>query len=155
MKRPWTTRKQNLASLQSAQADMTPIFDLPPIGDAHLKFSISRNTSIALLISLLLHAIVLFFVLPNIKPKAAAPKSHVINITLLNPEPAKATEPLPEPVKPKTVEPKPIAPKQQKAVKKEAVSPKVIATPTPLAPQQTTTQTAPKSPDRSLGRGRG
>ena len=149
MKFPWTTRKQTLASLRSAQAGGAPTFDLPPIGDTHLNLSISRNTSIALLISLLLHAIVLFFVLPNIKPKAAAPKSHVINITLLNPEPAKATEPLAEPVKPKPVEPKPIAPKQQKAAKKETVSPKVIATPTPLAPQQTTTQTAPKSPDRS------
>jgi len=148
MKRLWTTRRQNLASLRSAQAGITPTFDLPPIGDAHLKFSISRNTTIALMVSLVLHAIVLFFVLPQLKPKASPPKSNVINITLLNPElaPVPMPSPAPEPPKP---EQKPTPPKHQKTVKQQAANPKVIATPAPQANQQTFTPTPPKAPERS------
>ena len=126
---------------------MTPIFDLPPIGDAHLKFSISRNTTIALLISLVLHAIVLFFVLPQLKPKASPPKSSVINITLLNPEPTPVATPEPEPPKPEPV--KPTAPKHPKVAKQQPATPKVIATPSPQAAQQTPTPTPPKAPERS------
>lgn len=148
MKRLWTTRRQNLASLRSAQAGITPTFDLPPIGDAHLKFSISRNTTIALMVSLVLHAIVLFFVLPQLKPKASPPKSNVINITLLNPEPAPVPMPSPAPEPPKP-EQKPIPPKHQKTVKQQAANPKVIATPAPQANQQTFTPTPPKAPERS------
>ena len=147
MKRPWTTRRQNLASLRSAQAGITPTFDLPPIGDAHLKFSIGRNTTIALMISLVLHAIVLFFVVPQLKPKASPPKSSVINITLLNPEPAPVVMPAPEPPKPEPV--KPITPKPPKTVKQQAANPKVIATPSPQANQQTPTPTPPRAPERS------
>jgi len=148
MKRLWTTRRQNLASLRSAQAGITPTFDLPPIGDAHLKFSISRNTTIALMVSLVLHAIVLFFVLPQLKPKASPPKSNVINITLLNPEPAPVPMPSPAPEPPKP-EQKPTPPKHQKTVKQQAANPKVIATPAPQANQQTFTPTPPKAPERS------
>jgi len=148
MKRLWTTRRQNLASLRSAQAGITPTFDLPPIGDAHLKFSISRNTTIALMVSLVLHAIVLFFVLPQLKPKASPPKSNVINITLLNPEPAPVPMPSPAPEPPKP-ELKPTPPKHQKTVKQQAANPKVIATPAPQANQQTFTPTPPKAPERS------
>ena len=148
MKRLWTTRRQNLASLRSAQAGITPTFDLPPIGDAHLKLSISRNTTIALMVSLVLHAIVLFFVLPQLKPKASPPKSNVINITLLNPEPAPVPMPSPAPEPPKP-EQKPTPPKHQKTVKQQAANPKVIATPAPQANQQTFTPTPPKAPERS------
>ena len=147
MKLPWMTRKQNLASLRNAQAGIAPTFDLPPIGDAHLKFSISRNTTIALLISLVLHAIVLFFVLPELKPKATSPKNHVMNITLLNPEPTPVATPAPEPPKPEPV--KPTTPKHPKIVNQQAATPKVIATPSPQAAQQTLTPTPPKAPERS------
>jgi hypothetical protein len=148
MKLPWMARKHTLASLRSAQTGIAPAFDLPPIGDAHFNFSISRNTSIALIISLLLHAIILFFVLPELKPKATLPKNHVIDITLLNPEPAPVAVPEPVQHPPKTEPIKPTQPKLKKAAKLEPTTPKVIATPAPQAPQQTTTPRAPeRAPD--------
>lgn len=130
---------------------MPPIFDLPPIGDTRLKFSISRNTTIALIISLVLHAIILFFVLPELKPKATSPKHQVINITLLNPEPAPAPAPIasPEP-EPRKLEPvKPAETKRPKIAKQQPAIPKVIATPSPQASQQTPIPAPPKAPERS------
>lgn len=147
MKLPWTTRKQTLASLRSAQAGIAPTFDLPPIGDRHFRISISRNTSIALAVSLLLHALILFFILPDFKIKMTPANHRVINITLMNPGPSKAAEaeptPVPEPIKPQPVETKP-----RKVIEKKVAAPKVIATPAPHTPQQNQTPIPPKAPDR-------
>ena len=100
MKLPWTTRKQTLASLRSAQAGIAPSFDLPPIGDTQFRINISRNTSVAFAVSLLLHALILFFVLPDLETKTTLPKRSVMNITLMNPGPTKTVKAEPMPVPP-------------------------------------------------------
>ena len=147
MKLPWTTRKQTLASLRSAQAGIAPSFDLPPIGDRHFRINISRNTSIALAVSLLLHALILFFILPDFKIKMTPANHRVISITLMNPGQSKAAEaeptPAPEPIKPQPVETKP-----RKVIEKKVAAPKVMATPTPQTPQQNQMPMLPKPADR-------
>ncbi len=147
MKLPWTTRKQKLASIRNAQADFTPGFDLPPVADRHLRINISRNTTIALIFSLALHTVILFFAWPNLKLKTEAAKHSVINITLLNPEPKRTVAPIPEPVKPPPIQNKPKEQKPQKPSKKQM--PEVMATPSPQSPQQATTTSPPKTPERN------
>jgi hypothetical protein len=147
MKLPWTTRKQTLASLRSAQTGIASNFDLPPIGDTQLRINISRNTSIALAVSLLLHALILFFVLPDFKTKTTLPKRSVMNITLMNPGPAKTVEAEPTPAPP-VIKPKAAKAKPNKVIEKKVAAPKVMATPAPQTPQQNQTPIMPKAPDR-------
>jgi hypothetical protein len=62
---------------------------------------------IAIVISLFIHAVLLFFVLPQvIKPTSVFPKPQAITITLENPKPEIIPEPKPEPPQPKKPEPK-------------------------------------------------
>lgn len=120
MKLPWMTRAQKIAEL-NANLDG---FDLPPIGDAHLNIRISRNTSFAILISLIIHAILLYFVLPQIiKPTSVFPPPQALTITLNKPQPQVLPEP--EPVKP---EPQKPTPKHKKVAIKETPTPPVMAT---------------------------
>jgi hypothetical protein len=122
MKLPWTTRAQKIAEL-NANLDG---FHLPPIGDAHLNIRISRNTSFAILISLIIHAILLYFVLPHIiKPTSVFPPPRALTITLNKPQPQVLPEPEVEPAKPEP--PKPM-PKHKKVAAKETPTPPVIAT---------------------------
>jgi len=58
------TQIQKLRSIQEAKKDGPQDLYLPPIGDRHLNIRLSRNTTIALLVSLVLHAIVLFLLCP-------------------------------------------------------------------------------------------
>ena len=147
MKLPWTTRKQTLASLRSAQAGIAPSFDLPPIGDTQFRINISRNTSIALAVSLLLHALILFFVLPDLKTKTTLPKRSVMNITLMNPGPTKTVEAEPMPAPP-VIKPQSAKAKPNKVIEKKVTAPKVMATPAPQTPQQNQNPIIPKAPDR-------
>ena len=147
MKLPWTTRKQTLASLRSAQAGIAPSFDLPPIGDTQFRVNISRNTSIALAVSLLLHALILFFVLPDFKTKTTLPKRSVMNITLMNPGPTKTVEAEPTPAPP-VIKPEPTKVKPNKIIEKKVAAPKVMATPAPQTPQQNQNPIIPKASDR-------
>lgn len=124
MKLPWTTGAQKIAELNANQDLASHAFYLPPIGDAHLNIRISRNTSFAILISLIIHALILFFVLPQlIKPTSIFPPPRALNITLNKPQPQKLAEPAPA-----TPElPKP-EPKQKKVVQKVAPTPPIMAT---------------------------
>ena len=120
MKLPWTTRAQKIAEL-NANLDG---FHLPPIGDAHLNIRVSRNTSFATLISLIIHAILLYFVLPQIiKPTSVFPPPRALTITLNKPQPQVLPEP--EPVRPEP--PKP-TPKHKKVAVKESPTPPVMVT---------------------------
>ena len=68
-------------------------WQLPPRGDSYLQIRISRNTLLAALLSLLIHALLLYFLGPQLlpgKPLAAPVKSLVVNLAA----PAKATAPL-------------------------------------------------------------
>lgn len=121
MKLPWTTRAQKIAALNVSLANAQQAFHLPTKSDKHLNIRISRNTSIAIVISLIIHAVILFFVLPQlIKPNSVFPPPQALTITLNKPQPQKNPEPetKPEPPKPE--------PKHQKIIKK--VTPPVMAT---------------------------
>lgn len=124
MKLPWTTRAQKIAALNASLGNAGQAFYLPPIGDAHLNIRISRNTSIAIVISLLIHAVILFFVLPQlIKPTSVFPPPQALNIVLSKPQPQ--ILPAPDPAKPEP--PKP-SPKPKKSAKKEApIAPVMVA----------------------------
>jgi len=129
MKLPWTTRAQKIAALNASLANAQQAFYLPTKSDKHLNIRISRNTIIAIVISLVIHAIILFFVLPQlIKPNSVFPPPQALTITLNNPQPQKNSEPetKPEPPKPE--------PKHQKVVKK--VTPPVMATQKPQSNNQ-------------------
>jgi hypothetical protein len=124
-----------------------------PKTDRHFRLNISRNTLIAFLISLLIHAIILFFVVPKIKqaPEVEPPPFQVV---LAQPEatpqpPQPIAEPLPEP--PKKAEPI----KKPKVITKPATKtpkpsdfsvPDVLAKPKP-APENLPTQPADKPVD--------
>lgn len=125
MKLPWTTSAQKIAAINADLAVSQQAFYLPPKGDAHLNIRISRNTSFAILISLLIHALLLFFVLPRlIKPNSVFPPPLALTITLNKPQ-APVEPQVPEPPKPEP------APQHQKAVKKETRMPPVMATQKP------------------------
>ena len=129
MKLPWTTRAQKIAALNASLANAQQAFYLPTKSDRHLNIRISRNTIIAIVISLVIHAIILFFVLPQlIKPNSVFPPPQALTITLNNPQPQKNSEPetKPEPPKPE--------PKHQKGVKK--VTPPVMTTQKPQSNNQ-------------------
>jgi hypothetical protein len=95
-----------------------------PKGDRHFRLNISRNTLIAFLISLIIHAIVLFFVVPKLKqaPEVEPPPFEVV---LAQPE--ATPQPLPLPPEP-IAEPLPEPPKEM-PVKKPAAKPKVMTKP--------------------------
>ena len=75
------------------QADAWP---LPPPGDGYLHVRINRNTLIAVLVSLLVHALLLFF-LPNLlplTPPARAPQQDlVVRLNTVKLPPAPKPEP--------------------------------------------------------------
>ena len=129
MKLPWTTRAQKIAALNASLANAQQAFHLPTKSDRHLNIRISRNTSIAIVISLIIHAVILFFVLPQlIKPNSVFPPPQALTITLNKPQPQKNSEPETKPESPKP------EPKHQKIVKK--VTPPVMATQKPQSNNQ-------------------
>lgn len=129
MKLPWTTPAQKIAALNASLANAQQAFYLPTRFDKHLNIRISRNTIIAIIISLVIHAIILFFVLPQlIKPNSVFPPPKALTITLNKPQPQKNSEPETKPNTPKT------KPKHQKVVKK--VTPPVMATQKPQSNNQ-------------------
>lgn len=135
------TREQKIAELNGAGQGLY----LPPIGDAHLNIRISRNTSLAILISLLFHAVLLFFVLPQlIKPNSIFPPPQALNIVLSKPQPQ--VLPTPEPAK---IEPTKPEPKHKKVVKKESHMPPVMATPKQQTSNQFQLPVKPSEPTRA------
>ena len=108
-------------------------WSLPPPGDGYLHIRINRNTLIALLVSLLLHALLLFFA-PNLMPltpPARAPQQDlVVRLHSVErppptpPEPEVQAPPAPEPVAQPKPRPKPPKP----ARKPRPKTPPVIAT---------------------------
>ncbi len=87
-------------------------------GDKWIRFNISRNTLIALVISLLIHALILFFVVPKFQldQKKESPPFEVV---LAQPEQA---EVIAEPAQPEELEPI----KQPEPAAKPVIKPKVI-----------------------------
>lgn len=86
-----------------------------PATDKHFRLNFSRNTLIAFLVSLLIHAIILFFVVPKIK-QAPEVEPLPFEVVLAQPEatttppapPMPLPEPIPEPIEPQPVEKPPV-----------------------------------------------
>ena len=85
-----------------------------PLGDRSIRIHISRNTLLALLISIVLHVLVLWLVFPKINIKTA-PKSTTIEVSLAPKKTAPVLEPVPVPVQPE-VKPEPHKPEPNKKV---------------------------------------
>ena len=116
-----------------------------PKTDKHFRLSISRNTLIAFLVSLLIHALILFFVLPKLKqtPEVEPPPFEVV---LAQPEQAE-TPPVPLP---ETLPQEPIPEQPAEPIKKQKVMTKpVTKTPKPsdfsVPDVLTTSRPAPNS----------
>lgn len=134
-------------------------FLLTPRGDKLIRINISRNTLIAFLVSVLLHAIVLLLVLPQIKMDNSASSPPPIEVSLAPPKQPEVVveEVLPEPPIPQEVvkpidKPKPktkvITQKPRPDAKPPAFKvPEVLATnkPTPetVPPKETVSKDAP------------
>ena len=135
--------------------DQTPDeFFLTPRGDKLIRINISRNTLIALIFSVLIHALILFLVVPKMESSPPESVSTPIEVSLA---PAKQVEPTPqveqvvsekppEPVKEPIKKPKTpkVMTQQPKldALPPTFKVPDVIATPKPapeaLPPEETT-----------------
>lgn len=116
-------------------------FLLSPKGDKLIRLHVSRNTLIAFAISLIIHAIILFIVVPKIQlDKLKEPTTFQVDLAppqqaKIEPEPMlqeSIPEPLPEPIK----KPKIITQKPRKNTKPPVFKvPEVLATPKP-APEK-------------------
>ncbi|WP_020168095.1 MULTISPECIES: hypothetical protein [Methylotenera] len=115
-----------------------------PRGDKVFRIQFSRNTLIAVIISLLIHAFVAFFAMPKFEPEKAELPARELEVSLAPPTPEKkvAENPVETPSTPVEVvpEPKPkpkvITQKANKPVKKPAFKvPDVLATKEP-APEK-------------------
>lgn len=100
--------------------------------ESYLQLRISRNTLIAIAFSLLLHALVLFFVVPTLlKPPAetTVTQSFDVSLGLPTPENDQPSTPATAPVEPK---PKSAKPPKQTTQNKPTIEPATI-TPPPIA----------------------
>jgi outer membrane biosynthesis protein TonB len=127
-----------------------PIWELPPRGDFYFNFRISRNTLIAVIVSLLIHAFIIFFVLkamPNaLNQPSAPPEQSPIVVQLGEPKkqppaevaPLNEVTPVPNPVivpkKQHTLpKPRPVSPTPP-VIATEKPAPSSAAQPSPPAP---------------------
>lgn len=86
-------------------------FLLKSRGDRFFRVRISRNWLIAIIVSLLIHAIILFSVLPKFEQDQAAElPARELNVSLASPTPKKkiAETPVEQPASPKEVMPEPV-----------------------------------------------
>ncbi|MBC7756172.1 MAG: hypothetical protein H7Z20_05910 [Bdellovibrio sp.] len=123
-----------------------------PRGDKAIRIHISRNTLVALLVSIVLHLLVLLLIVPKIQLNAA-PTSATIEVSLAPKKTAPVAEPAPTIVEPEPepeLQPKPKskfkstiiaqkpASKTSKPTANDFVVPKTLTTPEP-SPQQVPT----------------
>jgi hypothetical protein len=131
---------------------ITPLQDNPidhflakPRGDKAIRIHISRNTLIALLISIALHVLVLMLIIPKINLNTA-PKNTTIEVSLAPKKTAPVVAPVPTPAQPEIKpepepEPKPkiIAQKPNSKLSKPKANdfsvPKTMTTPQPSSEQ--------------------
>ncbi|MGB7815609.1 MAG: hypothetical protein WBL28_04575 [Methylotenera sp.] len=124
-----------------------------PRGDRQIRLNISRNTLIALVVSLLLHALILFFVIPKIefeKPK----ESPTFEVVLAQPKQAEAIPEQPQEAIPGRP-PEPIAEpvkKPPKVITKQAArdaKPPVFSVPEVLATNRPEPEALPQRADKT------
>lgn len=119
-------------------------FLLSPRGDKLIRINISRNTLIAVIVSLLLHVLILFLIVPHIPLNNASAPPTSIEVSLAPPKQAEKViePPLPEPVPEKPPEPpahkviktkpKVMTQKPNRSEKPPFTVPDVLATPKPV-----------------------
>lgn len=102
-------------------------FLLEPRGDKVFRLQISRNTLIAVVVSLLIHALILFVVVPDFKqePLDELP-ARELEVSLAPPTPAKkaAESPVEQPATPVENVPEPAKPQPKVITQKSAAPPK-------------------------------
>ncbi|MDP2230581.1 hypothetical protein [Methylotenera sp.] len=99
-------------------------FMLKPRGDKLIRINISRNVLLAIVFSLLLHWLILFFVLPQIQfDNAAALPPTAMEVSLAPPKPPEVILPLEKPIEEPVKQPEE---KPNKAPKKTTSKTKVI-----------------------------
>lgn len=99
-----------------------------PRGDKAIRIHFSRNTLLALLISIALHALVLMFIVPKIKV-SSAPTSRAIEVSLAPKKTAPTTAPVPTQVEPEA---------------KPETQPKIESNPNTKTKPRPNTKTKPK-----------
>lgn len=140
-------------TLITLEQNSLDIYLAKPRGDRHIRINVSRNTLLAFVVSIVLHALLLWLVVPKID-LTPEPKSTTIEVSLA-PQ-AKAPEPLPEPMpplpqvkpEPKIIAKKPSS-KPNKPAQKDFSVPKVMTqetSPTTLPSAPSKPQTAPDAP---------
>jgi outer membrane biosynthesis protein TonB len=129
-------------ALPSVENNAFETYLAKPLGDKHIRLNISRNTLIAVLISIVLHGLLLSFVVPKIDIEPAAPVT-TIEVSLA--PKAAPPQPLPPELPPQTELPKP-APKviAQKPTRKPSQSKKPdLKVPEVLTKPEPSPQTSP------------
>jgi hypothetical protein len=124
-----------------------------PKGDKQLRLNISRNTLIAFIISLLLHAVILFFVVPKFEQdKLKEPTTFQVDLALpkqakVEPQPKPQElipELLPEPLPQKKI----LTQKSNKTPKPSTFKvPEIISTPKPSPESTPKTESKPQETD--------
>jgi len=106
-----------------------PVWEMPARGDSYFQFRISRNTSIAIIFSLLVHLLLLMTLAPKLlnmgEPPAEAKQSLMVQLSQPPAKKAEIIEPVPEKPEPAPIQPKP------KPVSKVKPKPEVKPPPKP------------------------
>ncbi len=119
-----------------------------PRGDKAIRIHISRNTLIALLISIALHVLVLLIFFPIINLNTA-PKSSTIEVSLAPKKTAPVVAPVPTPAQPEPEpEPKPKIIAQKPASKPAKPKANDFAVPKTMTTPQPSTQIVPPAPTK-------
>jgi outer membrane biosynthesis protein TonB len=128
-------------------------FLLSPKGDKLIRFNISRNTLIAFAISLLIHAIILFFVVPKIQmEKIEEPTTFEVVLAQpeIKPEPL-PQEPMPERLSEPVSEVKPIEkPKVITQKPNKNAKPPVFSVPEVLTTEKSMPEKVEKPPETDM-----
>jgi outer membrane biosynthesis protein TonB len=128
-------------------------FLLSPKGDKLIRFNISRNTLIAFAISLLIHAIILFFVVPKIQmEKIEEPTTFEVVLAQpeIKPEPL-PQEPIPERIPEPVPEVKPIEkPKVITQKPNKNAKPPVFTVPEVLTTEKSMPEKVEKPPETDM-----
>ena len=122
-----------------------------PRGDKSIRIHISRNTLLALLVSIALHVLVLSLIIPKVNLNTA-PKSTTIEVSLAPKKTAPVVAPVPVPVQPEVM-PEPQKPEPNKKViaQKPASKPSKpkahdFSVPKTMTTPQPSTQQVPTTP---------
>lgn len=127
-------------------ADQFEALLLKPRGDKLIRLNISRNTLIAIVFSLLLHALILMMVVPKIQlNNPAAPLPTSMEVSLAAPTPPKVEVPVlpePEPEKPEPQTAKPPTKVMTQKPNKQRI-PSTFSVPDVIAAKQPTPELLP------------